>query len=478
LKAATALLRAWIAVPAWLCAAPAIATADDGAWIETQRLQWQVPGLAVAIVERGRPPQIVAAGLCNLEKSRPCAARSQFAIGSNTKLLTGLLAAVLAEQGMLQLDTPLAEAWPGLALGDARGAALTLRDLLSQRSGLGSVDWPYLWDPALDRDDYLARLRHVPAVAAPRERWHYANANYVLAGAWIERATGHDWRALLRHHLLRPLRMRDAGFGRPDDGTRGYTGADEATIPAVAWTAEALAPAGSLLLSARDWAQLLAAIVDPAHANGRVLSPQAVATALAPQIGLDDDPRFVDGPGGYALGLFTARYGGDEVRYHIGRTVGFTSAVLLLPQRGLAIAVTANVDNTDLPPALAFALADRRRGRSGDQTLRRWHALRSADAPPGAGEAPAAPALRPGRYTHPAWGSFVIAGDDRGGLRIRMAQLDAPLRPTAAGDFVFEPARNWPPLRLRPLAHGDSFSLDDASPAAGMRFVRASAADD
>jgi CubicO group peptidase (beta-lactamase class C family) len=481
LKAVLAALCAWIAAPA-LCVASDMtpAAADDGAWIEAQRTQWQIPGVAVAIVDGERPPQTFAAGLCDVEEARACHARSQFAIASNTKFATGLLAAVLAEKGMLQLDTPLAEAWPELMLGDARTQQLTLLDLLSQRSGLGSVDWPYLWDPDLRRDDYLARLRHVPPVAPPRERWHYANANYVLAGAWIERVTGCDWRRLLRAHLLRPLRMKDAGFGLPADGTRGYTRSGNAITPAVAWTAEALAPAGSLVLSARDWTRLLAAVVGPAHAGRPALSPRVIETALTPQIANEHDPRFMDGPGGYALGLFSGRYHGNAIRYHIGRTTGFTSAVLLLPQRGLAIAVMTNVDNTQFPAALAFALADRRRARSGDETMRVWHALRgesSAQAGRQAVRDPPAPpsAAYAGRYTHPAWGTFEIA-PTADGLRIRMDRLDAPLRRLGPNRFAFDAASGWPPMRLSFSADADDrvdgFLLEESTSPQPMRFDR------
>lgn len=473
--------RRWTVAPLVLAAAVGTAAADDQAWIAAQRAQWQVPGVIVAIVDGARPPQTYGAGLCHVERHRACSARSQLPIASNTKFATGLLAALLAERGVLQLDTPLAEDWPDFALGDERVKTLTLRDLLGQRSGLGSVDWPYVWDPELRRDDYLAHLRHVPLVAPPRQRWHYANANYVLAGAWIERVTGRDWQWLLREHLLRPLQMKDARFGLPDDGTRGYTRSGDGVAPAVAWTAEALAPAGALVLSARDWTRLLAAVVAPPSTGKSALSRSAVAAALEPQIANTPDARLVDGPGGYALGLFSARYHGDAIRYHIGRTTGFTSAVLLLPQRHLAIAVTVNIDNTDFPAALAFALVDRRLGRPGEPTLQRWRDLRGGsaneDAAGGESDTAPGPTLRPGDYHHPAWGRCVIAQGADGRLRIRMGWLDAPLRRAGDDSFTFEPASGWPPLRLYVQADGEGFSLDDASSGAAARFVRVAGPD-
>ncbi len=479
----------WIAAPAMLAAVMSVSAAPgDSAWIDAQRQQWQVPGVAVAIVRDGEAPQLLASGLCNLEQQRPCSERSQFPIASNTKFFTGLLAAVLAEKQVLRLDAPLAQSWPDLRLSDARAEALTLTDLLTHSSGLGSVDWPYFWDAQLDRDDYLARLRHVPMAAPLREVWHYANANFVLAGAYMERVTGRDWAALLREHVLAPLQMDDAGFGLPVDGTRGYTpaGRPGAVTPAAASTVSALASAGSLVLSARDYARMLAALLGRARSDGASALPRAALDAATRAwVTKEPEPHPLEGPGGYALGLFTARYRGDEIHYHIGRTTGFNSAVVMLPQRGLAVAVLTNVDSTSFPQALALALADRQLGRSGDEVMRVWAPPRDGLAVPGMSPSTAA-AVAPsralsayaGRYQHPAWGAYRITtlGD---GLRIRMAQLDAPLIAMGPDRFWFEALPGWTRMQLVFTSDTDGringFSLDDGANPEPMLFVRARA---
>jgi CubicO group peptidase (beta-lactamase class C family) len=476
-------VKSWIAMAALLLAATASAQADDSAWIEAQRAQWQVPGVAVAIVDAKSPPQLLVHGLCNVEQRLPCTARSTFPIASNTKFFTGLLAAVLAQQKKLRLDAPLAGTWPDLQLGDARASTVTLFDLLSHRSGLGSVDWPYLWDASLTRDDYLDRLRHVPMAIPFRDGWHYANANYVVAGAYLERVTRRDWQTLVREHLIAPLRMRDAGFGLPTDGTRGYVqgAGGEPLVPAGAWSAEALAPAGALVLSARDYARLLAAVVGtPDPGESPPIARAAIKMATRPWAANAHDPQVFNGPGGYGLGLFSATYRGDDIRYHVGRTTGFTTAVVMLPQRGLAVAVMSNLNNTNFAAALALALLDRRLGRSGDATMQAWSALRGDRSAPDQSQATAGdpmpvPAEYVGRYAHPAWGTFAIV-PVADALRIRMAQLDAPLLRLGPERFEFEAVRGWPPMRLTfttgGAGHVDGFTLEDGENTAPMRFDR------
>lgn len=72
-----------------------------------------------------------------------CAPDSIFQIASMTKFFTGLLAAELAEEGLLNVDEPLSKRWPEFRLSNSRWTEVTLRNLLGQRAGLGSVDWPY-----------------------------------------------------------------------------------------------------------------------------------------------------------------------------------------------------------------------------------------------------------------------------------------------------------------------------------------------
>ena len=141
-----------------------------------------------------------------------CAPDSIFQIASMTKFFTGLLAAELAEEGLLNVDEPLSKRWPEFRLSDSRWTEVTLRNLLGQRAGLGSVDWPYYWDPSLSRETYVARLTGVPMATGFREKFSYANSNFIVAGSYLERVTGKTWEDLVLTRLAAPLNMRKTGF--------------------------------------------------------------------------------------------------------------------------------------------------------------------------------------------------------------------------------------------------------------------------
>jgi CubicO group peptidase (beta-lactamase class C family) len=468
-----------IAACALVASSASIAQADVGAWIETQRQQWSVPGVAAAVVHDGTT-RTYASGLCDVERKRACTPDSEFHLASHTKFFTGLLAATLAVQEIVSLDEPLQRAWPEFRLSDPRWTEVTLRDLLSQRSGLGSVEWPYYWDASLTRKDYLARLPFVPMAQPFRARWAYANANYVAAATYLERKTGASWEELVRKRLLDPLAMKHSGFTAPKR-TQGYgfdaAGAPQALPPT---RTMASAPAGALVSTANDYAKFLQMVLDEGRVQGRQIVPaRAVRIATSPTVGIGFDRRFYAGPGGYAFGLYTASYRGRTILHHPGGYAGYVAHVAFVPDAKLAVAVLCNRNTTSFGEALALGLIDLALGHAPDENLSTW---KSAELPPESAsiaESPRPPTREwgeyAGHYSHPAWGRFDVIVAAKG-LRIRLGRLDAPLDHYRRDSFSFESAPGWERLRLRFEdnfdGEVDGLMLDDGVNPQPMRFAR------
>ena len=136
----------------------------ESVWVDEARVRYGIPGVVIAIVPRSGPVRFITSGYCDIERARRCSPSNPFAVGSITKSLTGLLAAHLAAKGTLDLNRTVHTIDPSISLPDERTQSVTLRDLLDQTSGLGSVDWPYYWNPEIPRKVYLARLPAVPTL--------------------------------------------------------------------------------------------------------------------------------------------------------------------------------------------------------------------------------------------------------------------------------------------------------------------------
>ncbi len=389
--------------------------ADFDAYVERARRDWEVPGLAVAVVRNDSVVFLRGYGLRALGTADSVDAHTLFANGSTTKAFTALAAALLADEGRLRWDDAAADLVPGFAVRDPVATReLTLRDLLRHTLGFG--DPSHLWYARPDSlPTLLPRLRVVATPAGARGRFAYNNLGYAVAGAALARAAGaSSWDALVRTRLLAPLGMTETRTrgaelvaGPPRGGPRSTTGVTnvarphdlvaDTLRPLPPWTqhlADGIAAAGSMYSSAADmthWLRFL--LAGGTLPDGRrLVSETAFAELFAPQTLVPADefyptarltrPAFT----AYGLGWFLQDYRGEKVAYHTGSIDGMVAIVGLVPARRVGIVVFANRDHAELRHALmlrAFdAHLDARRGagataaaspRDGSAELRAWY---------------------------------------------------------------------------------------------------------
>lgn len=227
-------------------------------------------GAALSIWHRGTEVVNVWKGVADSRTGRPWDERTPAVLFSATKGLAALVVAVLAEQGRMDLDAPVARYWPEFGV-HAKGS-LTVGDLLAHRAGLPSPDADLELAEVLDGRRFAARL------AAQRPRWTPGEAHMYHAITWgplvqetVLRATGVELSELFEELVSRPL---DA------DATLRATDAE------VAGVAHITASSAHEALSDR-MAQLL---VD------------------------DDARRFVTTGGAFPVGLVTADGGFNDAR--------------------------------------------------------------------------------------------------------------------------------------------------------------------
>lgn len=447
----------------------------DAAWIEAARARYNIPGVSIAIVQRDRPVQFHAAGFCNVERAIPCTENHRFSLGSVTKSVTGLLAATLAAENVVDLDAPAIRYWPLLKLPDDRADKITLRDLLTHQSGLGAVDWPYFWDRRLSRQDFMDRLQYVPAAKPFRAGFAYSNANSVIAGKLLEAATKSSWESLVKQRLLSPLGMSNSDFDAPADfkfGTIGY-GPMQANRPQPFpyVSPNAIRPAGGMVTTASDFSRLISMLLNDGKWNGMEVVPP-LATEMFLSTG-NSGKR-----GGYGLGVGFTRLRDQTIFHHLGSMGGYSAALLILPGKWGAIVLT-NRTGSSFPEGLSFALLDRHLGNAGDDTLLKFAGpiatTAEADAPQGSALPANALMDFTGIYRHPAWGDFTVEAS-RSLLRIRMGQFVVPLDYMGAESFSFLSAPGWERLKITMQRDGDQrvtgFAMEDGTNPAAQIFTK------
>lgn len=438
--------------------------------------RWQVPALELAAVQDGNTLHASAVGVGS--------ASTLFHHGSCGKAFTGLLAALLAEDGVVDLDAPVRHYVPELRLPDPVIAdRLTLRDLLSHRSGLGRHDLAWILNPSRTGDDWVARLEHLPLAGDLRAQWSYSNFGYVLAGVALGRAAGDDWHALVRKHVFEPLRMSRSltseQLAQADsDHAIPHVLRDGRPV-ATQWRVfDAIAPAGGVISCADDSVRWLLAQLG----SGDV-SRDAVATTHQGQMllpaGMAPFPELQ--LAAYGFGWVTGTYRGRGLVWHNGGVDGFTTQTLLLPEQNIGVVACANQHLTNFPFAVVLHVADALLGEDvGEQSWferLRPHAPLSPDVP--AQPSPSADCAHPvadyaGRYRNAGYGDLVAeVADDVLAVQVGDSDVTASHRHYETWDLRYEPLAADFPVTFLTNANGDVDAVVvDFEPDLQVRFDR------
>jgi CubicO group peptidase (beta-lactamase class C family) len=202
-----------------------------------------LPGFVALVQHRGRL-HVETFGTMAFAGHTPMQRNAIFRLASMTKPITAVGAMILVEECRLRLDDPVDEWLPELRdrrvlrridgpLDDTVPArrAITLRDLLTFRCGLGEVAFiaptsPYqkawtearlplsTWPVDVGPDEFMKRVGAYPLACQPGERWLYHMGAEIL-GVLIARVTGQSLGAFLAERIFQPLGMKDTGFHVP-----------------------------------------------------------------------------------------------------------------------------------------------------------------------------------------------------------------------------------------------------------------------
>jgi CubicO group peptidase (beta-lactamase class C family) len=187
-------------------------------------VRYDLPAVAAAVFRDGKVLSAGAVGTRKKGEEIPVTVNDRFHLGSDTKAMTALLAAMMVEEGKLRWNSTVAEVFPELKEKMNMGLRdVTLEQLLSHTSGIPSdnEDFGNLISESLSQEGNLDELRYwlveqwskLPLQTKPGTKFAYSNMGYTMVGAMIERVGGKTWDELITERVFIPLNLRTAGLG-------------------------------------------------------------------------------------------------------------------------------------------------------------------------------------------------------------------------------------------------------------------------
>ncbi|MDQ3253743.1 MAG: beta-lactamase family protein, partial [Acidobacteriota bacterium] len=159
-----------------------------------------LPALSIALVDDQQIVWAKGFGFADPKSKTPATAETVYRVGSVSKLFTDIAVMQLVEQGKLDLDAPVTRYLPNFRPRNSFGKPVTLRQLMSHRSGLvreppvGHYFDPN--EPSLART--IASLNQTSLVYAPETRTKYSNAAIAAVGYVLERTEGQPFAKYLK----------------------------------------------------------------------------------------------------------------------------------------------------------------------------------------------------------------------------------------------------------------------------------------
>ncbi|HXG32116.1 MAG TPA: serine hydrolase domain-containing protein [Bryobacteraceae bacterium] len=345
-----------LALPGWLAFLPCAAQPLPAPFDHYLRAEMELnhlPGLAAAIV---RPGEILlgAYGVRDLSTGEPMTPATLVELASVSKPLTALAVARLEQEGRLRLDEPVRRYLPEFRVDHTESDRITVRHLLEHTSGLLRADdyrVPCCGRPG--EGDLALAVRQLHAAQPryrPGRRFRYANSNYVVLAAVIERVSGRPFATYMRESVFAPLGMWRTTLDAAQAEAWGLAAQHER-----AW--------GRFRVASQNFSGWYGSslVKSPAEDVGRWLASflrgvPEFGPAGAARTWLDSRRRAP-----YQMGWYVHPNAewlrGDLVLEHTGFIWGANTAVVVSPRRQLAAAVLINAGTTRAGPVARGLLA-------------------------------------------------------------------------------------------------------------------------
>lgn len=354
------------------------ARAQDAGWrafdgfVNKALVEWEVPGAAVAVVKDDKIIYAKGFGVKEIGKSGKIDEHTLFGIASNSKAFTATALAMLVDEGKLDWDDKVTKHLPDFKLADEYVTReITIRDLLSHRSGLpaygGDIIW---WGGDYGRSDIVQRIRFLKPAYSFRSTYAYQNIPFIIAGQIIEKVSGKTWDEFVKTRILQPLRMNETTTSLRDFSpnvnktTPHFRDIESKKTFPVVWrnmdNGAAAAGINSNVLDMANWLRLQ--LNEGEFEGKRLVSQKNIREIQSPQTIMrftnPPEPKLKSNFRAYGLGWSLREYAGYKMVWHSGWTDGQLSMTAMIPEKRVGVVVLTNVHQQNVYAPLAYRALD------------------------------------------------------------------------------------------------------------------------
>ena len=296
--------------------------------IATQIEEKSIPAFSIALVVDQKIVFEKGFGTAKPEAAtktdRAASEHTVYRVGSVSKLFTDLALMQLVDQGKVDLDEDVRKYVPEFNPKNPFGKKITLRQLMSHRSGLvRESPVGHYFDP--DEPSVKATvesLNNTTLVYEPESKTKYSNAGITVVGRVLENVTGKPFETVIKESILDPTGMSESSFNF-DDRVKSKLAVGQM------WTYDGrtfdapnfklgIAPAGNLYSSVHDLSKFMKAIFNGgAGEDARIISEKRFSEMVEPQFSKQKNT--------FGIGFALSDFEGNLAIGHGGAVYGYST---------------------------------------------------------------------------------------------------------------------------------------------------------
>jgi beta-lactamase class C len=328
---------------------------DYDAWLKEEINASETVGAAVAIVYKGRVAYSNCFGVRKAGEKAPIDEHTVFRLASVSKTVTGVLAGILDEEGIIGLDDKVVDYIPGFRLKTPESTKkLSVRNLLSHTSGIVPHAYDNYVEEKVPVSRIMSMLDEVDISAEPGEIYGYQNVMFSLIDTILRAKTSKNYGDILREKVFKPYEMEDASTdfnsfkNNPNKAYPHSRGKGRYWAQRLNDRYYSTAPAAGVNASLSDMTNFLKALLNE---NEPVLNKKVHQAIFTPQVNSHLSRRYfrnwdrVDSKQ-YAIGWRIVGYKGRKVAYHGGYVNGYKAEIALCENEKTGIVFLTNSPNS------------------------------------------------------------------------------------------------------------------------------------
>jgi CubicO group peptidase (beta-lactamase class C family) len=312
-------------------------------YIENTIKSFDLPGLVIGIVKDQKVVYAKAFGCKNVDTNEPLTIRDLFHMASISKPFVASAIMQLVEQGKINLDSSVVKYIPYFKLEDENYLKITIKQMLNHISGMPDVQ-DYQWDNPVYSEDalekYVRSISSEKMHSMPGESFAYSNMAFECLGDVIAKVSEMSFADYQKKNLLDPAGMTESSFLKPEYLPDNWAAPHIRMITTKVWDGYPYnrmhGPSSTLhsnVLEMCNWA-----ITNMNHGifnERKILEPESYDVLWYPWFEFEKENHI-------GLSWFINKYKGEKAIGHSGGDIGFTTNLIMLPDKSMAVVVMSN----------------------------------------------------------------------------------------------------------------------------------------